>query len=129
MEILSSNFSEKLDFVLDSVRTADFIALDTEFSGLNVNYDDQVHSFDQVEDRYQKLKHNCARMNAFQIGICTFKWDKKQNCYISRPFNFDVFPHSEILGNKTLQFKASNIRFLIKNHFDFNKLFSEGVNY
>lgn len=46
MEILSSNFSEKLNFVLDSVRSADFIALDTEFSGLNVNYDDQVHSFD-----------------------------------------------------------------------------------
>ena len=65
MEILATNFAEKLDFVLDSVRTADFVALDTEFSGLNVNYDDQVHAFDQVEDRYQKLKHNCARMNAF----------------------------------------------------------------
>lgn len=68
-------------------------------------------------------------MNAFQIGVCTFKWDNKQSCYVSRPFNFDVFPQSEILGNKTLQFKASNIHFLIKNHFDFNKLFTEGVNY
>jgi diadenosine tetraphosphate (Ap4A) HIT family hydrolase len=32
-------------------------------------------------------------------------------------------------GTKTLQFKASNIRFLIKNNFDFNKLFTLGVNY
>ena len=40
MEILATNFADKLDFVLDSIRTADFIALDTEFSGLNVNYDD-----------------------------------------------------------------------------------------
>lgn len=77
MEILTNNFAEKLNFVLESVRTADFIALDTEFSGLNVNVEDQVHAFDQVEDRYQKLKHNCSRMNAFQIGICTFKWDPK----------------------------------------------------
>ena len=68
-------------------------------------------------------------MNAFQVGICCFKWDAKRSCYSSRPFNAFVFPHSEILGNKTLQFKASNIRFLIKNHFDFNKLFTEGVNY
>jgi hypothetical protein len=40
-----------------------------------------------------------------------------------------VFPHSEMTGTKTLQFKASNIRFLIKNNFDFNKLFTLGVNY
>ncbi len=38
--------------MLESVRSADFITLDTEFSGLNVGYDDQTHQFDQVEDRY-----------------------------------------------------------------------------
>ena len=82
-----------------------------------------------MEDRYQKLSHNCARMNAFQIGICCFKFDQMRGAYVSRPFNVFVFPHSEILGNKTLQFKASNIRFLMKHKFDFNKLFNEGINY
>jgi hypothetical protein len=61
--------------MIRSIKTADFIALDTEFSGLSVDYEDQVNAFDQVEDRYQKLSHNCARMNAFQIGICCFKFD------------------------------------------------------
>jgi len=28
-----------------------------------------------------------------------------------------------------MQFKASNVRFLMKHHFDFNKLFKEGVNF
>ena len=28
-----------------------------------------------------------------------------------------------------MQFKASNIRFLMKHNFDFNKLFTLGVNY
>ena len=28
-----------------------------------------------------------------------------------------------------MQFKASNIRFLMKHNFDFNKLFNSGVNY
>ena len=65
MDILRDNFSEKYDLIIDSVKTCDFITLDTEFSGLNVGYEDQSSGFDQSEDRYQKLKHNCDRMNAF----------------------------------------------------------------
>lgn len=38
MDIVQDNFLENLDFVLDSVKKADFIALDTEFSGLSVGY-------------------------------------------------------------------------------------------
>ena len=40
MDITRVNFLEKLDFILESVRTADFIALDTEFSGVSVGYED-----------------------------------------------------------------------------------------
>lgn len=65
MDILNTNFLEKLDLVLDSIRDADFITLDTEFSGLQVGSDDDKHPFDQVEERYQKLRHNCMRMHAF----------------------------------------------------------------
>ena len=77
MDITIKNFAEKLQFILDSVKTADFIALDSEFSGLNVGYEDIPHGYDEAEQRYQKLKHNCSRMNAFQFGIATLKWDQK----------------------------------------------------
>ena len=63
------------------------------------------------------------------MGVCTFKWDAERLCYTSRPFNVYVWPHSEILGDQTMQFKASNLRFLMKHNFDFNKLFNLGVNY
>ena len=99
MEILVDNFAERLDFMIQSVLTADFIAVDTEFSGLSVGFEDKAHGFDQAEDRYQKLKHNCSRMNAFQVGVCTFKWDARRSTYCSRPFNVYVWPHSEILGD------------------------------
>jgi hypothetical protein len=46
MDILSSNFLDKFDQMVESIHSADFIALDTEFSGLAVGYDDQSHSFD-----------------------------------------------------------------------------------
>ena len=129
MEILVDNFAEKLNFMVESVLSADFIAVDTEFSGLSVGFEDKAHGFDQTEERYQKLKHNCSRMNAFQVGVCCYKWDARRSSYSSRPFNVYVWPHSEILGDRTMQFKTSNIRFLMKHNFDFNKLFNLGVNY
>lgn len=40
MEILNTNFGEKFDFICESIHSADFIALDTEFSGLSVGFED-----------------------------------------------------------------------------------------
>ena len=40
MDIVVSNFSERLQFMIDSVMSADFIALDTEFSGLSIGFED-----------------------------------------------------------------------------------------
>lgn len=68
-------------------------------------------------------------MNAFQFGISTYKWDAKKTAYVCRPFNFYIMQHSEILGDPVLQFKASNIKFLTKHGFDFNKLFTSGITY
>ena len=52
MEIVVENHAEKLNFMMESVLSADFIAVDTEFSGLRVGYEDEQHTFDQSEDRY-----------------------------------------------------------------------------
>lgn len=38
MDIVQSNFLEKLDVILQSIQTADFISLDTEFSGLSIGF-------------------------------------------------------------------------------------------
>ena len=46
MDITQDNFAENLPAILRAVEEADFIALDTEFSGLNVSSDDQHHDFD-----------------------------------------------------------------------------------
>ena len=50
MDILLDNFNDKFDLIIDSVRTCDFMTLDTEFSGLNVGFEDQANGFDQAED-------------------------------------------------------------------------------
>jgi hypothetical protein len=75
MDILADNYEEKLPLIVDSIKTADFISFDCEFSGLSVGFDDKRHDYDTLETNYQKLKHCVQRMNAFQIGLACFKWD------------------------------------------------------
>ena len=102
MDVTSCNFLELLPLVEASIASADFVAFDTEFSGLNVGRDDEGHDYDTVEDGYQKLKHCCQRMNAFQVGLATFRWDAKKKTYSIRPFNFYVFPTSSLMAKRTV---------------------------
>ena len=65
MEITSENFIQSLPKILSSIESADFIAIDSEFSGLSIGFEDKQHWYDTTEDQYQKVKHTCQRMNAF----------------------------------------------------------------
>jgi len=42
---------------------------------LDISADTRPSEFDSHEKRYQKLVKTVELMNAFQIGLCTFKWD------------------------------------------------------
>lgn len=121
MDVTSDNFEKLLPLIRESINKADYIAYDLEFSGtqhfpfkksttflnwslklilgLNIGFDDKQHEYDRVEDRYQKLKHNCTRMNAFQVGLVTFKWNPLTGKYSARPFNFYVFPNSQLFDS------------------------------
>ena len=104
MEITNQNFLETFPLVKSSIESADFIAMDTEFSGTaslkfiflgyTVGLDDKGHDYDILEERYQKLKFVCQKFVAFQVGLCTFKWDEERRKYMARPFCFFVFPRS-----------------------------------
>ena len=87
--------------------TTNFSLRFRDFLGLNVGYDDRQHDYDTVEDRYQKLKHNCSRMNTFQVGIAAFIWNEADQVYTCRPFNFYVFKDSTIYDSTVLQFQVS----------------------
>ena len=65
MDITRENFIEKLPLVLKTIRSADFIAYDTEFSGLKIGFEDRSHDFETVESMYQKKKHAVTRLHAF----------------------------------------------------------------
>ena len=52
MEITQDNFFENLQLIKDSIEEAEFISLDTEFSGYTDTPNDREHEYDTLEEKY-----------------------------------------------------------------------------
>ena len=130
MEIIRSNFRESLSIISEAIESATILAVDAEFSGLNVKWGLE-NSLDTPQERYSKLKNGCKDFIIIQFGLCTFSWDRNQELYIARPFNFYIFPTIWNRQCPDVRFlcQSSSIDFLSEHNFDFNKLFREGISY
>lgn len=95
MEVTRENFEEMLPLVEASIREADYIAFDCEFSGISTRLETEHSELDSPEDRYQKVKEVVEEFAAIQIGICPFTWHEESKEYRARPFNFYVYPISK----------------------------------
>ncbi|XP_063446244.1 poly(A)-specific ribonuclease PARN-like isoform X1 [Mytilus trossulus] len=131
MEVTRKNFREVLPDVGKAIKECCFIAIDGEFSGLDAANHSHIAPFDTHEERYGKVKKSCSDFLMFQVGICTFKFNKKTERYEARPFNFYVFPrpHSRVAPDLRFLCQASSIDFLASQGFNFNKVFLEGISY
>lgn len=130
MEILRSSFLKSLPTVSEAINSASLLAIDAEFSGLNVKWGVE-NSLDTPQERYSKLKEGSKEFIIIQFGLCTFTWDKKEELYIAKPFNFYIFPKVWNRQCPDVRFlcQSSSIDFLTEHNFDFNKLFREGISY
>ncbi|KAM6156271.1 poly(A)-specific ribonuclease PARN [Rhynchocyon petersi] len=133
MEIIRSNFKSNLHKVYQAIEEADFFAIDGEFSGISdgPSVTALTNGFDTPEERYQKLKKHSMDFLLFQFGLCTFKYDHKDSKYITKSFNFYVFPKPFSRSSPDVKFvcQSSSIDFLASQGFDFNKVFRNGIPY
>ena len=106
MEITQQNFTQNLDLVFDSIDKADFISFDLEFSGFRDKEDDKPHYYNTEEEIYQKNRTVINKFRAFQVGICTFRWDPETHRYKYRPFSFLVWPKSKV-RDQSMMFQVS----------------------
>lgn len=125
MEVTKDNFSELLPLIQASIESADFLAMDFEFTGL-LSELNVIHEFDRLEDIYNKLRNHTQHYWACQLGLTCFTYTPAENCYIARPFNFWLFPNN---SRKDLSIMPSCVSFLAQSGFDFNKLILQGVPY
>ncbi|CAG8584397.1 3106_t:CDS:10 [Dentiscutata erythropus] len=124
MEVLKSNFHELLPTITDAIQGADFIAIDTELTGLSEHIE-RIKSFDDPQSRYSKFL-------IIQFGLCTFTYDQDEDTFVARPFNFYIFPANadrRDYNDICFMCSGSSLHFLMKCGFDFNKLISQGMPY
>ncbi|KAI9305754.1 ribonuclease H-like domain-containing protein [Cunninghamella echinulata] len=130
MEISRKDFIKKVPIVKEAIDECDFMAIDTELSGLHRPFSKK--RFDTLENRYKEYKEATERFVVIQFGLCTFKWDNPSGRYIAKAFNFYIFPTS-ITGksqtNRIFQVQAQAFDFLSKQAFDFNKWIYQGIPY
>uniref|UniRef100_A0A8C2WEL9 Poly(A)-specific ribonuclease PARN n=1 Tax=Cyclopterus lumpus TaxID=8103 RepID=A0A8C2WEL9_CYCLU len=120
MEVTRRNFKESLNAVYSALEEADFLAIDGEFSGISdgPNVSALTNGLDTPEERYSN--------NLLIIFLCS------HICrYITKPFNFYVFPKPFNRTSPDLKFicQSSSIDFLASQGFDFNKVFCQGIPY
>lgn len=133
MEVTRRNYKDSLNTVYSAIEEADFLAIDGEFSGISdgPNVSALTNGLDTPEERYTKLKKHSMDFLLFQFGLCTFKYDQTKSKYITKPFNFYIFPKPFNRTSPDLKFicQSSSIDFLASQGFDFNKVFCHGIPY
>ncbi|XP_041348431.1 poly(A)-specific ribonuclease PNLDC1-like [Gigantopelta aegis] len=127
-EVIKSNFESYLPSITDVVKKAEFVAIDTEFTGLQLNEQNKPSLFDGSEERYRKLKNCVSQFLVCQIGISAFV-KEADNKYLAYTFNFPLFPTSFGPVDVRFQCQASSLKFLCQFKFDFQKFIYEGVSY
>ncbi|XP_077575141.1 poly(A)-specific ribonuclease PARN isoform X2 [Stigmatopora nigra] len=133
MEVTRKSFKDCLNLVYAAVEEADFLAIDGEFSGISdgPSVSALTNGLDTPEERYTKLKKHSMDFLLFQFGLCTFKYDQNDSKYITKTFNFYIFPKPFNRASPDIKFicQSSSIDFLASQGFDFNKVFCNGIPY
>lgn len=133
MEVTRRNYKDCLNTVYSAIEDADFLAIDGEFSGISdgPNVSALTNGLDTPEERYTKLKKHSMDFLLFQFGLCTFKYDQTKSKYITKTFNFYIFPKPFSRTSPDIKFicQSSSIDFLASQGFDFNKVFCHGIPY
>ncbi|KAL3868765.1 hypothetical protein ACJMK2_041530 [Sinanodonta woodiana] len=135
VDVHIDNFRESWPALILAIKSAGFIALDLELSGLGRRNMLQAKS---VDDRYKGIAE-CARTRAIlSLGISCFQPvknktkdlvenDKGQQiagkCYLVQTFNI------MLLCSEDYVVEPASLRFLVDHGFDFNKQYSSGIPY
>ncbi|XP_045172310.2 poly(A)-specific ribonuclease PNLDC1-like isoform X2 [Mercenaria mercenaria] len=127
VEVVRSSFKEQYPLIAENIRKCDFIALDTEFTGLKINEQIKSSLFDDGAERYKKLRKTITQITICQLGLSIFTKDQKENRYGAKTYNFYLYPQSFGPVDERFFCQASSLQFLCKYDFDFNKFIYEGI--
>ncbi|CAF2808727.1 unnamed protein product [Rotaria sp. Silwood2] len=125
MDVNRDNFYDVLPEILNDINSADYVAMDGEFTGILAL--DKMNYFDTPAERY-KRHYECDRHYLMiQVSLAMVRClNPTENQYSLKAYNFYLFPENET-DAYDFQSKSSSLQFLANNHFDFVQLFLQGI--
>jgi len=132
MDITHATFPEELIKIIQHIANSRFVAFDLEFSGVAARRSAGGSGKLSLQEYYQDLRSAAQIYQILQIGLTIVSEDTEKGRYVARPYNFHLSPlpaTKEQVFRRVWSYNSGAISFLMRNGFNIERPFSDGVHY